>query len=77
MGECMRGTREEGGLCVPMLSGEFKCACGWAVVVTEVEQSLVIYVMCVRVCGRCLSPSLSLHLFPLLWPAVGNCGTYA
>lgn len=59
MGEYMRGTGKEGGLCVPMLSGEFKCACGWAVVVTEVEQSLVIYVMCVRVCGRCVSLYLS------------------
>lgn len=48
---------------MPVLSCECQCARGW-VGVTEVEQSLVIYVMCVRVC-----PSISLLplCFGMLW----------
>lgn len=41
------------------------CVCGWAVVVTEVEQSLVIYVMCVWTLSPSLSLSMSISLPPL------------
>lgn len=54
---------------MPVLSCECQCARGW-VGVTEVEQSLVIYVMCVRVC-----PSislLSLALLPLCFGMLWN-----
>lgn len=61
----MCGGGGGGWYCVPVLSCECQCARGW-VGVTEVEQSLVIYVMCVRV----VPLSLSRCAPPLLWDAV-------
>lgn len=49
------------------------CVCGWAVVVTEVEQSLVIYVMCVRVFVDVVSLSLSFPLLGCCWQLWNIC----
>lgn len=49
------------------------CVCGWAVVVTEVEQSLVIYVMCVWTLSLSLSLAISLPPLFCCWQLWNIC----